>query len=237
MSAIRFFHFYSILFLGIFFISSCVDKPETPNLEKPVLAVTPTLSTVGAGDRFPFSVDASGVNKLTKFSVEENYGGAKRMILDSTFNPSKPGLSFAYNYHVPDTASKGQEITLVFALTDEKGNVTTDTEKFNVSYSKPTIVLTADKEEANQGDTVHFTAKITSALPNLKQLEITESINGTLGTVIKTHNYPANTANDTYTYSYVVPNTVSAGKYLVITFKAINDEGVSASGTHRIDVK
>ncbi|RYD81525.1 MAG: hypothetical protein EOP53_06145 [Sphingobacteriales bacterium] len=233
----KFFNVFALFCISIFVFSSCKDENGNPTIEKPVLAATPTVSNVGAGDNFPFSIDASGLNKLTKLTVEETYNGKKRMVLDSTFSPAKTGVTFAYNYHVPDSAAKGETITLVFAITDEKGNVTTDTETFTISYSKPNITLEADKTEGMPGDTVHFTAVITSAVPNLKELSITESRNGKLPTVLDTIPYPANTSSSTYKYSYEIPRDMIAGQSVVVLFKATNDEGTSASATKKITIK
>ncbi|MGZ5242945.1 MAG: hypothetical protein ACXWDO_08270 [Bacteroidia bacterium] len=231
--------FRALLFvcLSVFVFASCKDEDGNPTIQKPVLAVTPTISTVGAGDEFPFSVDGSGFNKLTKFTVEETYGGKKRIVLDSTFNPAKTGISFAYNYHVPDTAIKGQVITLTFSLTDEAGNVTTDVETFTVSYSTPAIKLTADKTEASVGDTVFFSVAVTSAVPNLKNLEISESINGSLGTPLENITIPANSSTFNTTYQYVIPDELKVGQFVVVLFKAINDEGTAATATQRITIK
>ncbi len=218
-------------------IVSCKDEDGNPTIEKPVLVVTPIDNNVGAGDIFKFSVDASGLNKLTKLTVEQTYNNNKRIILDSAFNPAKTGVTFAYNYRVPDSAIKGQTITLVFSLTDEKGNVTTDTETFTIANSKPVVKVDMDKVSASAGDTVNTTVTITTPVANLKNIEVLESKNGTLGTPVKTENFPDNTGNTTYTYSYVVPADLQVGQYVVLVFRVANNDNVSASATKRIDIK
>lgn len=223
--------------LSVFVFASCKDDDGNPTIEKPVLLVQPTESNVGGGEEFTFSVDGSGINKLTKFTVEETYKGKKRMVLDSAFNPAKTGVTFAYNYMVPDSAIKGEVIVLAFSLTDEKGNVTTDTETFTVSYSTPAITLTADKTEGSVGDTVFFSVAATSPVANLKTLQINESINGSLETPLKTITIPANSSTYNTTYEYIIPQELKVGQFVVVLFKAINDEGTSATATKRITIK
>jgi hypothetical protein len=74
-------------------------------------------------------------------------------------------------------------------------------------------------------------------VPNLKNLQISESINGALGTVIKDETIPANSSKFNYTYKYVIPAELKVDQYVVILFKAINDEGTAANVSKRITIK
>ena len=219
---------------GVFsaiFVSVCASvmisctKPEN-NTDKtpPILILTPAAINAVAGDQVKIDYTSTAVNGVKKIHIEGQYqSNAKIVLRDTSFANTRAADDEILTYIVPDTASTGQLVSLIFTITDGKGNSTSKTATVSITGSRPRIAVTPNKLHATNGDSISFTIDVSSTDKTLGTLTVGQNINNAGTTTISTFSYNAQNAIHQI-YNYRIPVGSKSGDSIYLIFTATNNK-------------
>jgi hypothetical protein len=233
---LRYCKYTLVVLLAVSLFQSCDKTKET--IAKPILAVTPTLGSSGpAGKKMDFNIDASDANNINRIKIEVQSGsGPVTTFKDSMIEPSKPHVTFAVQFTLPETGLKGDAFNFTFTAFDTKGDFTSTTKTLTISGSRPTIEI-GGPETVTADQTVNFNVTFSDAGADLKNFNWKESLNGGAHNNLKDSTFVDGVKNAIVPFTYHIPADFKSGDYAVMLFTATNEDNVSWTVTKRFTVQ